>query len=142
MNYTERRIHLEVQWGFKCRCALCTATPRARQESDTRLHRIESIIEEISLAPPKRKLNPVLIEELVTLHEKEKLWGPVAGAQMYAAMEYEAIGNKKKAKQWARTAKSSLRMWSGVGHEYYAAMQRILGEEVPEKPYARLLGHV
>lgn len=140
MNYTERRLHLEIQWGFKCQCSLCTSSPSARRESDRRLHRIQQIIEGLNIPPAERKPNPILLEELITLHEKEGLWGPIAGAQMYAAMEYENIGNRKKAREWAGIAKESLRMWSGVGHEYYAAMKRILGEDVEEKPYTRLLG--
>jgi hypothetical protein len=142
MNYTERRIHLEVHWGFKCGCKLCTSSSKARRESDNRLRRIEAIIAELNVPPPKRKPNPVLVEDLISLHEKEGLWGPIAGAQMYAAMEYEVIGNKKQARKWAVIAKESLRMWSGVGHEYYGAMKRILGEDIVEKPYTRFAGNV
>lgn len=53
----------------------------------------------------------------------------MAGAQMYAAMEYQLLGDMEQAKLWARKAKKGLAVWSGQGHEYYQAVVKILGEE-------------
>jgi hypothetical protein len=55
-------------------------------------------------------------------------------------MEYAVLGDDKKSKEWAKIAKESLRIWSGVGHDYYNAMQRLLGEtpDKKHKPYRRL----
>jgi hypothetical protein len=142
MDFTQRRAYLEAHWGFKCSCTLCKSSKKRRQESDKRLHRMQTIMNELNKKPPARKPKPALAEELITLHEKEGLWGPIAGAQMYAAEEYELIGNKKKAREWAVVAKESLRIWSGVGHEYHSSMLRILGEEVPTESYSRLPGKV
>lgn len=71
------------------------------------------------------------------LHEQEKLYGPMAGAMMYVAMEYNLLGDKKKAKLWAKRAKKGLRLWSGEGHEYDVAMGKILGEQEYEAPYKK-----
>jgi hypothetical protein len=135
-----RKQQLDKQWGFNCTCKLCTASPKAVKASDVRLARIQRIIADLNVSIGERKPDPEKAELLVKLHEQERLWGPMAGAQMYAAMEFELAGNMDKAKFWAAKARDGLKLWSGQGHEYHTRMLQILGEkpEPGEHLYTRL----
>jgi hypothetical protein len=133
MDYKSRHRYLESHWGFKCSCALCKSPRKRRRESDKRLHRMQAIIEELNNKAPARKPDPALAEELITLHEMEGLWGPIADVQTLAAQQYEMMGNMEKAREWAAIAKESLKIWKGVDHEYHGFMLRILGEEAPKE---------
>jgi hypothetical protein len=94
----------------------------------------------LNVPPNERQPDTEKAELLVKLHKQERLWGPMAGAQMYAAMEYEFAGDMEKARYWAAKARDGLRLWSGQGHEYHARMLQILGEkpEPGEHLYKRL----
>jgi hypothetical protein len=136
-----RKEQLKKQWGFDCTCKLCNASPIATRASDTRLARIEQYIADLNVpVPSQRASDPEKAELLVKLHEQERLWGPLAGAQMYAAMENQIAGNEERAKFWAAKAKEGLKLWSGQGHEYWLSMVKILGEKPPpdEPLYTRL----
>jgi hypothetical protein len=60
------------------------------------------------------------------LHELEGLWGPIANAQAFAALEWWEVGNKTMAGIWARKARDSYLVWSGEGHQYYGKMGELL----------------
>jgi hypothetical protein len=139
-NSTMRKEILRKQWGFECTCKLCTASPKAKKASDVRLARIEKIIEDLNISLDHRAKDPEKAELLVKLHEQEKLWGPLAGAQMYAALENDIAGRKERAKFWAAKALHGLKLWSGQGHEFHTRMLRVLGQEPEpgEHLYTRL----
>jgi hypothetical protein len=83
LNSTQRAFQLDNNWGFSCSCKLCSSTGLSKRQSDTRLRRIEKIIEDLNVLPEKRKPDPLKAERLVKLHEQEGHLGPIAGAQMY-----------------------------------------------------------
>jgi hypothetical protein len=74
----------------------------------------------------ERKPDTEKAERIVKLHELEGLWGPIANAQAFAALEYWEAGNKTRAGEYAREARESYVIWSGEGHEYYEKMGELL----------------
>lgn len=73
-----------------------------------------------------RRIDVEKAERLVRLHEMEGLWGPIANAQAFAALEYWEAGNYTVAAGWARKAMESYVVWTGKGHQYYPKMVEIL----------------
>jgi len=78
-------------------------------------------------------VEPEKAERIVKLHELEGLWGPIANAQAFAALEYWEAGNRTRAGEYARKAKESYLVWSGEGHEYYGKMVELLKQAEIEK---------
>jgi len=128
-NSTQRRSELRRQWGFDCTCSLCSSSDSDLSLSDYRLHRIQEIIRDLAKPYAERKPDPSKAEVLVKLHRQEGLFGPIAGAQVWAALEYTQLGDKKKAKKWAAEAKESLRLWTGEEHVYHMKMLELLADE-------------
>lgn len=122
------------QWGFKCKCALCSSSPAKRRESDLRLHEILVLVTQLNAPVDNREVSDEKDEyvkkalRMMQLHELEGLWGSVGGAHMYVAMEYKQMGDNEKALKWAQKARQSLGLWSGTGHPYFLGMERLIKE--------------
>lgn len=131
LNSTERRAKLHEQWGFTCQCALCTASPKRIQQSDTRVARMVKLATYLVTPFKERRIDTEKAVRLVKLHEMEGLWGPIANAQALAAMEFWENGNYTVAAEWAKKAMESYVVWTGNGHHYFPRMVEIV--EIMEK---------
>ncbi|KYK56508.1 hypothetical protein DCS_03508 [Drechmeria coniospora] len=97
-----RRDELFSTWGFRCSCSSCTAHPALTTESDDRLEELASLQEQLEEEWPTAP--PEMAETLISLHEQERLHGPISWAYQLAALTHCANGNYWTTKKYARLA--------------------------------------
>ena len=99
----ERQAALLKDFGFACRCSLCSLGSAARQLSDGRRARITHLGERIGETPCPRDLVEIVKERLRLMAEEEMLgtaWDTYAAASDYL----RCTGELEGAVTWARRA--------------------------------------
>ncbi|KAL2065207.1 hypothetical protein VTL71DRAFT_2876 [Oculimacula yallundae] len=113
-THAARQQQLQANWGFKCGCTLCSASPDVRISSDTRLQRIAVLRK--SLLPFRiensANITPEMVLEFVSLYETEGLDGAMAEAYMVTALWYCVWGNAEETSKWAALA---IKNWEAGG---------------------------
>jgi hypothetical protein len=125
-TYEDRHDYLARNWGFSCGCAHCQLTPYLRNACDERIRAIHDIEARFNADPDARRGDPAMAEALVALYEQERLWAPVAGAHMKAALEHAGVGAEYEALRHARLAVELGFLYSGPWDEDVAEMKRML----------------
>ncbi|KAK4165330.1 hypothetical protein QBC43DRAFT_32103 [Cladorrhinum sp. PSN259] len=104
MKRKARVRKLQRIWGFECACPLCTQEKPRVGASDLRIRQIKELANEFQEWEPQSRANPSMAELMVSLYEQERLWGSMYEAYVYAALEYNAIGEPWMAIKYARLA--------------------------------------
>lgn len=105
-------------WGFRCRCALCTASPQERSLSDWRRERLLEIhgtlnhAEELGI----QRVNDLVIEA-VSLIEKEELKPQLVEYYQQFAKAYMALNDLKRARGFVAETDRTWRLYGGEEHE-------------------------
>ncbi|KAK4222082.1 hypothetical protein QBC38DRAFT_427935 [Podospora fimiseda] len=136
--HKERKAVLR-QWGFQCRCALCSAPPAERQLADSRRERILDIHQILSKAsdlPSTRRVDE-LVKEAITLIELEELEPQFVEYYAQFAKAYLMINELKKAREYVKTADEMWLFYGGEEHENLEGMRELWGmlEEAEEGEY-------
>ena len=118
-----RRADLQRDFGFECRCALCTLDGAAFAESEARQRRIRQLSDAITAHPcPPNVVS--LVEEKLGLMAKE---GSLASWDtMECAMQYlELTGDPQRARLWAaRAAENAHRALGEDSSEYESLLAK------------------
>ncbi|KAK3990665.1 hypothetical protein QBC44DRAFT_341776 [Cladorrhinum sp. PSN332] len=104
MKRKARVRKLQRIWGFECACPLCTQEKPRVEASDLRIRQIKELSNEFSDWEPQSRADPAMAELMISLYEQEKLWGSMYEAYVFAAIEYNGIGEPWTAVKYARLA--------------------------------------
>ncbi len=118
-----RRRELQRDFGFLCRCALCSMQGEALAASDARQARIRDIGERITAKPCPPDV-VALCEEKIALLEVEGCLG-ANWDTMACAMEYlQLTGHPRAARVWAKRAAENARCALGKESQEYQVLER------------------
>lgn len=107
-----RQARARQVWGFECGCAQCRLSDKEARRSDGRVREIREI--EARLGDwLSRGVNGRLLERLVALYREERLEAKVAGAYTLVALNYNMLGDAKRAVKYARLAEEAVVMENG-----------------------------
>lgn len=111
LTHNHRRGLLHDRWGFECHCAACTASEVHVNASDVRLQKISSLLpllldDKSSRVPSTTQAvnETELADLLVNLAEEEPLDAVMLQPYRAAALEWNAIGDREKAIDYAELA--------------------------------------
>ncbi|KAF2093305.1 SET domain-containing protein [Rhizodiscina lignyota] len=94
MPYEQRQEVLLKNWGFSCKCSLCSQDEFRLLASNTRLSRLQEL---------KQKLvTPDSAREMLSLYDKEGLIAPKFRVWEAAAYAHNEVGEKRNAVKYAR----------------------------------------
>jgi hypothetical protein len=110
---SQRKEYLKSSWGFECDCSSCTAPPSVATESDNRIDEILELQEKLADTESQYVDAPGMAETLVSLYAQERLDGPIADAYTFAAHEYNGVGDKWRARQYAYKALEAGLLYGG-----------------------------
>ncbi|KAG9186810.1 hypothetical protein G6011_09918 [Alternaria panax] len=105
----ERQRHMQQGFHFVCSCARCTD-----QGSDAVLRRIESLEAELNDWSLTSLGSTAMAEELLVLYREEGLEGFMDMAYGFVALAYSAVGDRKKALEYANKAQEAVEMKDGT----------------------------
>ncbi|KXX79072.1 SET domain-containing protein 5 [Madurella mycetomatis] len=124
----ERRQERARQvWGFECGCAQCTLAGKEVGRSDARLKEIGEIEGRLGNWLSKG-VNGKLLEKLVRLYKEERLEAKVGGAYTLVALNYNMLGDAKKAVKYAKLAEEAVLIENGPGAGDADAMKVLAGK--------------
>jgi hypothetical protein len=120
--------NLEGGWGFQCACKLCTRDRFLVDASDSRLERLTEITEQLEDrdSGDDSSATPEMAELLISLHKTERLWGYIHHAYYLAALEWNGVGNKWKAAEFASLGVESGLISAGPGDWMVVEMQEMI----------------
>ncbi|KAK4161892.1 SET domain-containing protein 5, partial [Cladorrhinum sp. PSN259] len=128
LGYThEERKAVLRQWGFQCRCALCSAPPAERQLADSRRERIleiHQILRKASELQSTRRVDE-LVREAMTLIELEELHPQLVEYYAQFANAYIMINELKKARDYVQKADDMWLFYGGEEHENVEGMKEL-----------------
>ncbi|KAK4232036.1 hypothetical protein QBC38DRAFT_143525 [Podospora fimiseda] len=104
MKRKARVDKLQRIWGFQCGCRSCTQDKVRVEASDLRIRRIKELSNELQDWEPQSRANPAMAELMISLYEQEKLWGSLYEAYVFAAIEYNGVGDPWTATKYAGLA--------------------------------------
>lgn len=107
--------------------------------SDHRIFEIAEIVEQLEDWSSASHATPEMGEYLVSLYKQERMWGPLAEAYTYAAIEYNAVGKEWKARELAALAVQAGLLYGGPYDEDVNHMQRLLQD--PQSHWSWKLRH-
>lgn len=96
-----RRDRARRSWGFVCTCPQCMLSDHHAEESDKRLLKIWEMEEDLADINSGLPILAEWIEKVLRLYKEERLDHRMADAYSLAAMNYNAIGDAEKAKNFA-----------------------------------------
>lgn len=138
-TYAVRQQHILQSWGFKCTCQHCSMSDEDMRASDARLYEIDEL--EAALEDLTNKAVSVrTVERLLELYELERLDVKMHGAHVLAAMNYNLLGDAKKAKQFALLAVESGVVEFGPAAVDVKAMQELARDPERHLTWKRRLG--
>lgn len=88
-------------WGFVCTCPQCSLSDDRADESDKRLSRIWEMEEDLVNVNSGLPILPNWIEKLLRLYKEERLEHRMADAYTLAALNYNSLGDEKRAAEYA-----------------------------------------
>jgi hypothetical protein len=128
-RFSARQRQITTNWGFTCTCGHCSATEKARNESDARLSRIPAlrkVLLDFDInGEGLRKTTPGMAKELVTIYEKEALDGSLAEAYMLAAFRSCVREMEEDTKRWAKLATMHWLVWENGGQRNLEEVRKL-----------------
>lgn len=125
MNYKERQEALK-EWGFTCKCPLCSSSRKTIQQSDQRRNRIRKIREVLS---ERDDLSgdqvDKLVAELLRLINEEKLEVQLVVYYEVIARAYMGVFDFEKAKQYATMCEAAWIQYGGLDHDNVEGMKQL-----------------
>jgi len=121
-----RQAALHEAWGFACGCSACSAATAQAAAADERVARILELRAALEDFGPAADADPRRADALVALYELEGLWGPIADAYVYAALEYSGVGDAWGAVMWAERAVEAGLLYSGPYDRDVRVMRELL----------------
>ncbi|KAG0149944.1 hypothetical protein CROQUDRAFT_58652 [Cronartium quercuum f. sp. fusiforme G11] len=103
-EWEERQNVLKEFYNLSCTCAQCRLPPPERERADNQIRRILDIHDVLANWNTGSNASIEMAEELITLHKLQKLDQDLPEAYCFAAREYNAVGNVRKARQYASLA--------------------------------------
>ena len=135
---SERQDKLHRHWGFRCTCTSCLQSRPLTDASDSRIALIERLFKELSdYSPVTGHGTPQMAELLVSLHEQERMNGPIANAYALAAREWSGIGDVYNAMRYAHLAVEAGLLYEGPHAKDVRDMERLLKD--PSKHWTWML---
>lgn len=98
-----RQRHILQSWGFACTCQHCAMSGDEIRASDARLDEMDELEAELGNFA-SNKASVAMVERLLDLYEKERLYAKTNGAYVLAALNYNLFGDAKNAKKYAQLA--------------------------------------
>ncbi|KAK4458991.1 hypothetical protein QBC42DRAFT_308172 [Cladorrhinum samala] len=128
LGYThEERKAVLRQWGFQCRCALCSAPPAERELADSRRERILEIHQLLSKASDIQSSRRIdqLVKEATTLIELEELHPQLVEYYVQFAKAYMMINDLKNGRHYIKKADEMWLFYGGEEHENVEGMNEL-----------------
>ncbi|PSS07150.1 hypothetical protein M430DRAFT_110591 [Amorphotheca resinae ATCC 22711] len=124
---SERQKSLSNYWGFQCTCSLCSSSATETARSDTRIAEIIELQTELANWSPWSTGTPTKAEMLISLYEEEHLHAAKATGHTFAALAYNAVGDKMMAEWHAELALEAGMVNSGPNDDE-RAMKQLLND--------------
>jgi hypothetical protein len=125
MNYKERQETLQ-DWGFTCKCPLCSSSRKTIQHSDQRRNRIREVRDALVT---RDDLTEGVIErfakELLRLIDEENLEVQLVVYYEVIARAYMSVPNFEKAKEYATMAENAWIQYGGLDHDNVEGMKQL-----------------
>ncbi|PQE28612.1 Lysine methyltransferase protein [Rutstroemia sp. NJR-2017a WRK4] len=104
-----RQHAIHHSWGFRCTCCLCSSPAPQRALSNSRIQKINSLLQELSSFRPSKHLhkpNPIPHHiskalHLLSLYELERLETHIGDGYREAAYAYASAGKEWEARRYA-----------------------------------------
>jgi len=122
----DRLAALHQSWGFNCSCSLCTQPLPQAGASDARIEQTIELREELEDYSAESQATPAMVELYVSLFEQERLYGPIAEAYTFAAIEYNGVGDLYLAQKYARLAVEAGILYAGLRDKDVQSMEKML----------------
>jgi hypothetical protein len=126
---------LNEHWGFECSCTLCSGSESEVAASDARIEEIVELQTKLANWSPWSAGTPAMAEMLISLYEEERLYAAKATGHTFAALAYNAVGDKMMAEWHAELALEAGMVNSGPNDDV-TAMKNLL--EDPEAHWSWL----
>lgn len=149
LTRAHRQDFLHGRWGFGCSCEACSASAAEINASDLRLERISSILplllDDQNGAIPNTADEAAAVTELadslVSLATEERLDAVMLDPYRAAALEWNAVGDREKAVEYANLAVEYGTTSLGPRDHKVKDMQSLVGD--PERHWSwklRIIG--
>jgi hypothetical protein len=134
LELTEVRLqHLQEGFHFTCTCPRCTS----RETSDARLTQILDMQASLNDWSPASLGSPALADRLLALYRQEGLEGFLDVPYGFAALAYNAVGNDKRAMEYAEKAKKAILMKDGSWSTNLGIWEELMGDVEGHWSYKR-----
>lgn len=125
MNYKDRQEAVK-EWGFTCKCPLCSSSRKAIQQSDRRRDRIREIRQELSQRYDlSRDQVDKFASELLRLIGDEKLEVQLVVYYEVIARAYMELFDFEKAKEYATMCENAWIQYGGLDHDNVEGMKQL-----------------
>ena len=123
----DERIHrANLAWGFGCTCAQCSLPEPLSAKSDERLVEIAAIEGKLSDVYNK-EVSVKMLDRLAKLYKSERLDTKLASPYTLLALNYNMLGEEKKARKYAKLAHEAVVVEHGDGTGDAVAMLELAG---------------
>jgi hypothetical protein len=118
-------------WGFRCSCAMCSASPQEISKSDDRRERLFEIHQTLTSATeesglPRERIDAI-VREASALIELEGL-DPLIEYMFVFARAYMSINEVALARRYTQLADAKLTLYEGKDNANSEAMQKLWRE--------------
>lgn len=124
----QRQTKLSSVWGFQCSCSLCSQVPALTEASDQRLKQIRNIRRQLEDYSTKSAATPQMADLFVSLYEQDRLHNSIYEAYVFAAMEWNGVGEAWQAVRYARLGIQFGILSVGPKHHDVVAMQALAND--------------
>ncbi|OIW31930.1 SET domain-containing protein [Coniochaeta ligniaria NRRL 30616] len=125
LNYKDRRETLK-EWGFTCKCPLCSSSRRVIQQSDQRRNRIREVR---AVLAEREDLSGDQVDklagELLRLIGEEKLEVQLVVYYEVIARAYMGAFDFEKAKEYANMCENAWIQYGGLDHDNVEGMKQL-----------------
>ncbi|KXX78909.1 SET domain-containing protein 5 [Madurella mycetomatis] len=124
-TYEERKAVLQ-SWGFRCRCALCSAASTERRLSDSRRERLLELHRTLSQASglSDQRVSE-LVQEAMMIIQQEGLEPQLVEYYQQFATAYMMTNNLKRAREMVSLADRLWKLYGGEEHENIEGMRKL-----------------
>lgn len=117
LNHKDRQ-EVVSEWGFTCKCPLCSSSSKTIQKSDRRRDRIREIKDILTERDDlSRDQVDRFVDELLRLVDEEKLEVQLVVFYEVIARAYMEVFDFEKAREYATMAEEAWIQYGGVGHD-------------------------
>ncbi|PQE08320.1 SET domain-containing protein [Rutstroemia sp. NJR-2017a BVV2] len=122
-----RQHAIHHSWGFHCTCSLCSSPPTHRALSNSRIQKINSLLQELSSFRPPYPISIqhhiAKAQQLISLYELERLETHIGDGYREAAYAYASAGKEWEARRYAELGVQAGVVAEGWGERWVRGLE-------------------